>query len=95
MASFDVMPDLELYKPTALADALELADKLGERGWLLGGGQDTYGWLKDRAKNPAALIDLNGIEALSGIRETPGPPSVPTLRICGLATLAAAAVNSP
>jgi len=70
MASFDVMPDIELYKPQALDDALELADRLGERGWLLGGGQDTYGWLKDRAKNPEAMIDLNGIEALSGIRET-------------------------
>ncbi len=70
MASFDVMPHIELYKPTELADALELADRLGPRGWLLGGGQDTYGWFKDRAKNAEAMIDLNGIEALHGIRET-------------------------
>ena len=70
MASFDVMPHVELYKPTELDDALELADRLGERGWLLGGGQDTYGWFKDRAKNAEAMIDLNGIEALHGIRET-------------------------
>lgn len=70
MASFDVMPDMQLYQPAELDDALELADRLGERGWLLGGGQDTYGWLKDRAKNPQAMIDLNGIEALHGIRET-------------------------
>lgn len=70
MASFDVMPDVQLYKPVELDDALELADQHGERGWLLGGGQDTYGWLKDRAKNPEAMIDLNGIEALHGIRQT-------------------------
>lgn len=70
MASFDVMPHVELYKPSELDDALALADRLGERGWLLGGGQDTYGWLKDRAKNAEAMIDLNGIEALHGIRET-------------------------
>ncbi|MDP6675678.1 MAG: xanthine dehydrogenase family protein subunit M [Gammaproteobacteria bacterium] len=70
MASFDVMPDVQLYQPVELADALSLADQLGPDGWLLGGGQDTYGWLKDRAKQPRAMIDLNGIEALHGIRDT-------------------------
>jgi xanthine dehydrogenase YagS FAD-binding subunit len=70
MASFDVMPDVQLYQPAELDDALELADRHGKKGWILGGGQDTYGWLKDRAKNPEAMIDLNGIEALKGVRET-------------------------
>lgn len=70
MASFDVMPEVQLYQPVELDDALNLADELGEDGWLLGGGQDTYGWLKDRAKQPRAMIDLNGIETLHGIRAT-------------------------
>jgi xanthine dehydrogenase YagS FAD-binding subunit len=70
MASFDVMPEVQLYQPVELDDALNLADELGKEGWLLGGGQDTYGWLKDRAKHPRAMIDLNGIEALKGISET-------------------------
>jgi len=70
MASFDVMPEVQLYQPVELGDALNLADELGEDGWLLGGGQDTYGWLKDRAKQPTAMIDLNGIKALRGIRDT-------------------------
>lgn len=70
MASFDVMPDVQLYQPAELADALSLADRYAADGWLLGGGQDTYGWLKDRAKHPQAMIDLNGIEALRGIRES-------------------------
>ena len=70
MASFDVMPEVQLYQPVELDDALKLADELGGDGWLLGGGQDTYGWLKDRAKQPRAMIDLNGIEALQGIRKT-------------------------
>ncbi|MGI9206130.1 MAG: FAD binding domain-containing protein [Woeseiaceae bacterium] len=70
MASFDVMPDVQLYQPAELDDALNLADRYGDSGWLVGGGQDTYGWLKDRAKNPQAMIELNGIDALSGIRET-------------------------
>ncbi len=68
MASFDVMPDIQLYQPVALEDALNLADEYGDGGWVLGGGQDTYGWLKDRAKHPRAMIDLSGIEALHGIR---------------------------
>jgi xanthine dehydrogenase YagS FAD-binding subunit len=63
------MPDVQLYQPAEVDDALSLADRFGDSGWILGGGQDTYGWLKDRGKNPAALIDLNGIEALKGIRE--------------------------
>ncbi len=70
MASFDVMPDIELYQPAELDDALNLADRYAEDGWLLGGGQDTYGWLKDRAKHPRAMIDLNGIGALRGVRES-------------------------
>ncbi len=70
MPSYDVMPDMELYQPAEVEDALRLADQYKTDGWILGGGQDTYGWIKDRAKNPAALIDLNGIEALKGIRQS-------------------------
>jgi xanthine dehydrogenase YagS FAD-binding subunit len=69
MAAHDVMPDIQLYQPVALDDALNLLHRHGREGWLLGGGQDTYGWLKDRAKHPAAMIDLNGIDELRGIRE--------------------------
>lgn len=70
MASHDVMPDVQLYQPAEIDDALDLAERFGADGWLLGGGSDTYGWLKDRAKQPQAMIDLNGIESLSGIRDS-------------------------
>jgi xanthine dehydrogenase YagS FAD-binding subunit len=70
MPSYDNMPAMELYQPVQIEDALEIASRLAERGWLVGGGQDTYGWIKDHAKRPEALIDLNGVEALRGIRET-------------------------
>ncbi|MCI0516261.1 MAG: FAD binding domain-containing protein, partial [Woeseiaceae bacterium] len=69
MASYDVMPDVQLFQPASIDDALNLADRYGRDGWVLGGGQDTYGWLKDRAKHPKAMIDLNGIESLRGIRQ--------------------------
>ena len=70
MPSHDVMPNMELYQPVQVEDALEIASRFADRGWLVGGGQDTYGWLKDRAKEVDALIDLSGIESLRGIRET-------------------------
>ena len=63
---------MELYQPIQVEDALEIANRYAERGWLVGGGQDTYGWLKDRAKSVDALIDLSAIEELRGIRETAG-----------------------
>jgi len=69
MPSYDVMPEMNLYQPVSVADAVTLAAQLADRGWLVGGGQDTYGWLKDRVKRPEALIDLNGIEAMRGVRE--------------------------
>ena len=67
--SHDVMPDIELYQPTDEANALALANTLGADGWLLGGGQDTFGWLKDRNKSPAAMIELTQIDAWKGIKE--------------------------
>lgn len=69
MSAHDVMPDIELYQPITVEDAITLAERYGENGWLLAGGQDTYGWLKDRAKHTNAMIDLNAIEELKGIRE--------------------------
>lgn len=68
--SHDVMPDIDLYQPTDESNALELAATLGRDGWLLAGGQDTFGWLKDRNKHPAAMIELTKIDAWKGIRES-------------------------
>tara|TARA_E500000075_G_scaffold18563_1_gene15285 strand:- start:1359 stop:2321 length:963 start_codon:yes stop_codon:yes gene_type:complete len=61
---------MELYQPVQVEDALEIANRYADRGWLVGGGQDTYGWLKDRAKSVDALIDLSAIDELRGISET-------------------------
>jgi len=68
--SHDVMPDIELYQPTDEANALDLASTLGRDGWIVGGGQDTYGWLKDRNKSPAAMIEIAQIDAWKGVKET-------------------------
>jgi len=87
--SHDVMPDIELYQPTDEANALALAESLGADGWLLGGGQDTYGWLKDRNKNPAAMIELTQVDAWHGIKETPDGIEI------GAVTTITEIVNSP
>jgi xanthine dehydrogenase YagS FAD-binding subunit len=65
----DMMPSFELYQPTSLADALELADRFGADGWVMAGGNDSLSWFKDRAKRPVAAIDLSGIAELKGVRE--------------------------
>ncbi len=70
MSSHDVMPEMSLYQPVRVEDAIGIANQFADRGWLVGGGQDTYGWLKDRAKSADALIDLKGIESMRGVKET-------------------------
>lgn len=70
MSAHDVMPEMSLYQPVSVEDAIGIANQFAERGWLVGGGQDTYGWLKDRAKSADALIDLKGIESMRGVKET-------------------------
>jgi xanthine dehydrogenase YagS FAD-binding subunit len=89
MPSHDVMPNMELYQPVQVEDALAIADRYADRGWLVGGGQDTYGWLKDRAKDSDALIDLSAIESLRGVRET-----ADGIEIGALTTLTEVANNS-
>jgi xanthine dehydrogenase YagS FAD-binding subunit len=67
----DMMPGFELYQPTQLDDALALLDRYGKDGWKMAGGNDSLSWFKERIKRPKAVIDISGIVALKGIRETP------------------------
>ena len=67
----DMMPQFELYQPDTLENALNLAKELDGKGWIMAGGYDSLDWFKDRAKRPAAVIDIGGIASLKGIRETP------------------------
>jgi xanthine dehydrogenase YagS FAD-binding subunit len=104
----DMMTGFELYQPGDLDSALDLAATHGSRGWVLAGGQDSLNWFKDRAKRPEAVIDLEGIPELRGIRETEGgleigamttlaeiEASPPVLERFGLLASAASKVASP
>src|SRR6185295_9935350 len=64
----DVMPAFELFQPASIADAQALMDRYGSDAWVLAGGLDSLDWLKDRIKRPQAVIDLQGIAELKGIR---------------------------
>jgi len=66
----DMMPGFELYQPMQLEDALALLDRYGKDGWKMAGGNDSLSWFKERVKRPKAVIDISGIAALTGVRET-------------------------
>ena len=68
----DMMQSFELFQPADVDTAVELMDRWGESGWAIAGGYDSLDWFKDRIKTPEAVIDLDGIDELRGIRETGG-----------------------
>ena len=70
--SNDMMPHFELLQPTDLETAFELLDRWGANAWKLAGGHDSLDWFKDRAKRPEAVIDLEGIAELKGLRDVDG-----------------------
>ncbi len=65
----DMMTGFELFQPTDVESALELLERHGSSGWKLAGGYDSMDWLKNRNKGPKAVIDLDRLEELKGIRE--------------------------
>lgn len=66
----DMMSSFDLQLPTNVADALKILKKAGKDGWVMGGGNDSLTWFKDRVKQPKTVVDLSGISALKGIRVT-------------------------
>jgi xanthine dehydrogenase YagS FAD-binding subunit len=67
----DVMPVFELFQPTTIDDTTALLAKFGKDAWVMGGGLDTFDWLKDRNKRPKVVVDLSGVKELSGIKAAP------------------------
>jgi xanthine dehydrogenase YagS FAD-binding subunit len=68
--SRDMMGAFELYQPDTVETAVELLGRFGEDGWALAGGNDSLDWFKDRVRRPKYVVDISGISALKGIRES-------------------------
>jgi xanthine dehydrogenase YagS FAD-binding subunit len=68
----DVMPAFELFQPASISDALALLNRHGSDAWVMGGGLDSFDWLKDRIKRPSVVVDLSQIQGLRGIKEQNG-----------------------
>lgn len=65
------LPAFELFQPASVDDALALLTQYRRDAWVLAGGLDTFESLADRITRPSVLVDLSGIAALKGIRDTP------------------------
>jgi xanthine dehydrogenase YagS FAD-binding subunit len=68
----DIMPAFDLLQPANTDDALSLLNRHGDQAWVLGGGLDSFDWLKDRIKRPSVVVDLSQVKELTGIREVNG-----------------------
>ncbi len=68
--SRDMMGAFELYQPDTVEGAVELLERFGADGWAMAGGNDSLDWFKDRVKRPKYVVDLSGIGALKGIRDS-------------------------
>src|SRR5262244_3658864 len=60
----------EYHRPSSLAETFELLDRYGDDGRLLAGGQSLVPALNMRLATPRAVIDINRIPELDGIRAT-------------------------
>ena len=62
----------EYHAPATLDEALALLAEHGSDARVLAGGQSLIPLMKLRLASPAVLIDLNGVDSLSGIEEQDG-----------------------
>ena len=70
------LPPVEYEAPTTVAEAVELLAEHLDEASVLAGGQSLIPLLALRLARPAVLIDINGIDELSGVSATDGWVSV-------------------
>jgi len=83
------MPAFELFQPTSVADTLGLLERHGADAWVMGGGLDTFDWLKDRLRKPKVVVDLSAVAELRGIKDAGGG-----IEIGAMTTLTEVATNA-
>ncbi|MFN7981928.1 MAG: FAD binding domain-containing protein [Vicinamibacterales bacterium] len=68
----DMMPAFELFQPANIGDAVNLLEQHKADVWVMGGGLDSFDWLKDRTKRTSVVVDLSQVAELRGIKEVNG-----------------------
>jgi xanthine dehydrogenase YagS FAD-binding subunit len=68
----DVIPPFQLFQPTSIDEAADLARDYRDDAWIMAGGMDSFDWLKDRTKRTGTVIELSQVDELQGIREVDG-----------------------
>ncbi len=66
------LPPVEYEAPTTVAEAIDLLAEQLDEASVLAGGQSLIPLLALRLARPAVLIDINGIDELSGVSATDG-----------------------
>ena len=66
------LPPVEYEAPTTVAEAVDLLAEHLDEASVLAGGQSLIPLLALRLARPAVLIDINGIDELSGVSATDG-----------------------
>lgn len=67
-----IPPSFDYHAPSTVAEAVGLLTQLGDEAKILAGGHSLLPMMKLRFAEPAALIDLNRIDALRGVSEQDG-----------------------
>jgi len=70
------LPYVEYEAPTTVAEAIDLLAEHLDEASVLAGGQSLIPLLALRLARPAVLIDINGIDELSGVSATDGRVTV-------------------
>lgn len=60
--------EFEYFSPRTVDEALELLARHGDAAKILAGGQSLLPMMKLRIASPSYLVDVNGIESLTGLR---------------------------
>lgn len=66
----------EYYAPQSVSEAVQMLQSAGEEAKVLAGGHSLVPLMKLRLANPTALIDLNHISELRGIRRSNGSVTI-------------------
>src|ERR1700751_1013852 len=66
------LPPVEYEAPTTVAEAIDLLAEHGDEASVLAGGQSLIPLLALRLARPEVLIDINGVDELSGVAAEDG-----------------------